>query len=193
MPQLGFILAVRFLKMRLLFFLILLLSTAANACELDSALGKPLNEPALNGLQDPAEFLINLTFPRVSNWLAGVAMNSLSIENGRLAGPSQNDFTERGQKEFISLLSETGKLSELVSGAKDLDTLVKHVPVLIYAGVSGKSYVWNYDLPLILLSKNPEKPALHFTAHVRIVRTNDPAHPKGIAIDQWKLAEGRSY
>jgi hypothetical protein len=177
----------------IILFLLMLMAAQAQACELVSARNKPLSEPGITGLQEEGSMRLNLSFPQVANWLGRASMEAMRVSNGQLEGPADGNFTTRGQEEFISFIGQNEKLSKYIESSDKIVALIQHVPVLIFAGVSGKRYVWNYDLPLILISQRPEKPPLYVTAHVRITRSDDPAHDKGIAIDQWRFAEGRSY
>ncbi len=177
----------------ILFILFTFTISQALACELSTAAGKPLDQPGLTGLSDPAGVRPNLSFPQVANWLAGAAMASLTVKDGTLAGPSNKNFTNRGEEEFGYLLENNPKLSNFIRNNTSASALIQHVPVLIYAGVSGNRYVWNYDVPLMLLSNSSGQLPLFMTLHIRVIRSADPVHPKGIAIDRWNLAEGRSY
>lgn len=171
----------------------LLMPTVANACGLVHSSERSLDKCASFGIERDGKARKGLYYPLLANWLGEVSMQAFRIENGALSGPSEKAFTFNGQEEFISLLEEDEILSKMVRESSSAMALIQHVPVLIFSGSPKDVFMWEYDVPMILMSDSADMEPFYFTAHARIIRTDDSNFECGLAIDKWSLIKGRQY
>ncbi len=106
----------------------------------------------------------------------------------RLAHSSRY-FTDNGWHSFSKTI-DGSRVIEMVNENEQIITAAPMgAPVLESSGVVGGKYQWGVQMPMILTVRSGAK-TLHsnLLVTIYIVRSNDPKHPYGIAIDKWLAA-----
>lgn len=103
---------------------------------------------------------------------------------------SSGYFTEKGFGSFTQALGRFGIIEMLEVNQRIITAAPKGAPVWESQGNVAGRYQWRIQLPLVLTYRSGAKTLTKgLLVTVVIVRSDDPRHPYGIAIDQWMATE----
>ncbi len=166
------------------------------------AAAKKFNYDASLARADVSEFfktkhplnLPNIPKTYLLTW-AGLAVSDVMTFGFNDYGPRLNlssaYFTDHGWDSFSEAMTRSRMLEMIHVNQQIITAALQGAPALNSGNVNHDRYEWVVQLPLVLTYRSGARSSnASMLVTVVIVRSDDPKHPYGIAIDQW-IAESR--
>lgn len=134
----------------------------------------------------------HMSTPYIMTWVALAVPDTMTFGfndfEARLAKSSRY-YTDKGWLSFSQAL-ERSRIIEMIEANQQIITAApKGAPVLESRGVVDGRFQWIVQLPLILTYRSGAKTYnTGLLVTVVVVRSDDPKHPYGLAIEQWLAA-----
>ncbi len=135
---------------------------------------------------------------QITEWIINAAADALTFDKAdsktKLAG-TRPYFNQTGREQYEAFLTETKLVKVLESEKYYIRSYVNDAPLLLNEGVTGGTYHWLYEVPVMVsymtrASKGYKEGAIPLNQKMMITlqigRSNATKDPSGLIVETWK-------